>query len=229
MFSLGSIADGFSCGVHSHLCVWYSFPKTIQIFLGPAWIYLPSLEETLLYVKSFVPVGLMNSEFHFLHFQGRFQLHRCLRVVDPTISIVVSPSFPGGVGITCWLVVCNKVVAIMLHPFSWKNPSNPWSPQLHLHHHGFKLIKKKKEGSFLSWDKVWDNPCSSTWISVSIPFDFSSQSLSFSFERTALLAIEPHFGFIHGRATRFCHCLLSPTSKSVGFVVLNWKCAGIRN
>ncbi|XP_048348776.1 guided entry of tail-anchored proteins factor 1-like [Sphaerodactylus townsendi] len=24
----------------------------------------------------------------------------------------------GGVGITCWLVVCNKVVAIMLHPFS---------------------------------------------------------------------------------------------------------------
>ncbi|KAG8136511.1 hypothetical protein E2320_005086 [Naja naja] len=27
-------------------------------------------------------------------------------------------SFLGGVGITCWLVVCNKVVAIMLHPFS---------------------------------------------------------------------------------------------------------------
>uniref|UniRef100_A0A8V0YSC3 Guided entry of tail-anchored proteins factor 1 n=1 Tax=Gallus gallus TaxID=9031 RepID=A0A8V0YSC3_CHICK len=27
-------------------------------------------------------------------------------------------SLEGGVGITCWLVVCNKVVAIMLHPFS---------------------------------------------------------------------------------------------------------------
>lgn len=68
-----------------------------------------------------------------------------------------------------------------------------------------------------------------TRVSVSIPFDFSSQSLSFSFERTALLVIEPHFGFIHGRTIRFCHGLLSPTSKSVGFVVLNWKCAGIRN
>uniref|UniRef100_A0A8C0ZQN0 Guided entry of tail-anchored proteins factor 1 n=1 Tax=Castor canadensis TaxID=51338 RepID=A0A8C0ZQN0_CASCN len=24
----------------------------------------------------------------------------------------------GGVGITCWILVCNKVVAIVLHPFS---------------------------------------------------------------------------------------------------------------
>lgn len=86
----------------------------------------------------------MNPEFHFLHSQGCFQLHGCLGVVDPTISMVVSPSFPGGVGITCWLVVCNKVVAIMLHPFSWRNPSNPWSPQLHLHCHYFKLISTKR-------------------------------------------------------------------------------------
>lgn len=38
---------GFSCGVHSphfssHVCIWCSFPKTIQNFWGPALIYLPS-------------------------------------------------------------------------------------------------------------------------------------------------------------------------------------------
>ncbi|XP_039384349.1 guided entry of tail-anchored proteins factor 1 isoform X1 [Mauremys reevesii] len=37
----------------------------------------------------------------------------------PLERLVAFPTgVAGGVGITCWLVVCNKVVAIMLHPFS---------------------------------------------------------------------------------------------------------------
>ncbi|XP_075768147.1 guided entry of tail-anchored proteins factor 1 isoform X1 [Pelodiscus sinensis] len=37
----------------------------------------------------------------------------------PMERLVAFPTgVAGGVGITCWLVVCNKVVAIMLHPFS---------------------------------------------------------------------------------------------------------------
>ncbi|XP_074156606.1 guided entry of tail-anchored proteins factor 1 isoform X1 [Sminthopsis crassicaudata] len=39
--------------------------------------------------------------------------------IAPLERLVAFPTgVAGGVGITCWLVVCNKVVAIMLHPFS---------------------------------------------------------------------------------------------------------------
>ncbi|XP_043927403.1 guided entry of tail-anchored proteins factor 1-like isoform X5 [Protopterus annectens] len=39
--------------------------------------------------------------------------------VAPLERLVAFPTgIAGGVGITCWLVVCNKVVAIMLQPFS---------------------------------------------------------------------------------------------------------------
>ncbi|XP_069492162.1 guided entry of tail-anchored proteins factor 1 [Ambystoma mexicanum] len=39
--------------------------------------------------------------------------------IAPLERLVAFPTgIAGGVGITCWLVVCNKVVAIMLHPVS---------------------------------------------------------------------------------------------------------------
>ncbi|XP_038616127.1 guided entry of tail-anchored proteins factor 1-like isoform X3 [Tachyglossus aculeatus] len=39
--------------------------------------------------------------------------------IAPLERLVAFPTgVAGGVGITCWLVVCNKVVAILLHPFS---------------------------------------------------------------------------------------------------------------
>ncbi|KAM9321399.1 guided entry of tail-anchored proteins factor 1 [Gastrophryne carolinensis] len=39
--------------------------------------------------------------------------------IAPLERLVAFPSgVSGGVGITCWLVVCNKVVAILLHPIS---------------------------------------------------------------------------------------------------------------
>ncbi|XP_006002593.1 guided entry of tail-anchored proteins factor 1 [Latimeria chalumnae] len=39
--------------------------------------------------------------------------------IAPLERLVAFPTgIAGGVGITCWLVVCNKVVALMLQPFS---------------------------------------------------------------------------------------------------------------
>ncbi|XP_040194930.1 guided entry of tail-anchored proteins factor 1-like [Rana temporaria] len=39
--------------------------------------------------------------------------------IAPLERMVAFPTgIAGGVGITCWLVVCNKVVALMLHPIS---------------------------------------------------------------------------------------------------------------
>lgn len=41
------------------------------------------------------------------------------RWIAPLERLVAFPTgVAGGVGITCWLVVCNKVVAILLHPVS---------------------------------------------------------------------------------------------------------------
>ncbi|XP_045357304.1 guided entry of tail-anchored proteins factor 1 isoform X1 [Leopardus geoffroyi] len=39
--------------------------------------------------------------------------------ITPLDRLVAFPTrVAGGVGITCWILVCNKVVAIVLHPFS---------------------------------------------------------------------------------------------------------------
>ncbi|KAG8591034.1 hypothetical protein GDO81_007022 [Engystomops pustulosus] len=39
--------------------------------------------------------------------------------IAPLERLVAFPTgIPGAVGITCWLVVCNKVVALMLYPIS---------------------------------------------------------------------------------------------------------------
>uniref|UniRef100_A0A5F9CH01 Guided entry of tail-anchored proteins factor 1 n=2 Tax=Oryctolagus cuniculus TaxID=9986 RepID=A0A5F9CH01_RABIT len=39
--------------------------------------------------------------------------------ITPLDRLVAFPSrVAGGVGITCWILVCNKVVAIVLHPLS---------------------------------------------------------------------------------------------------------------
>uniref|UniRef100_A0A2K5XSZ8 Uncharacterized protein n=1 Tax=Mandrillus leucophaeus TaxID=9568 RepID=A0A2K5XSZ8_MANLE len=39
--------------------------------------------------------------------------------ITPPDHLVAFPTrIAGGVGITCWILVCNKIVAIVLHPFS---------------------------------------------------------------------------------------------------------------
>ncbi|XP_010634835.1 tail-anchored protein insertion receptor WRB isoform X2 [Fukomys damarensis] len=39
--------------------------------------------------------------------------------ITPLDRLVAFPTrVAGGVGITCWILVCNKVVAVVLHPFS---------------------------------------------------------------------------------------------------------------
>ncbi|XP_007651732.1 guided entry of tail-anchored proteins factor 1 isoform X5 [Cricetulus griseus] len=39
--------------------------------------------------------------------------------ITPLDRLVAFPTrVAGGIGITCWILVCNKVVAIVLHPFS---------------------------------------------------------------------------------------------------------------
>ncbi|XP_059954452.1 guided entry of tail-anchored proteins factor 1 isoform X1 [Mesoplodon densirostris] len=66
------------------------------------YILQAALMVTLIWTYYSVPVAVVPS-----------------RWITPLDRLVAFPTgVAGGVGITCWILVCNKVVAIVLHPFS---------------------------------------------------------------------------------------------------------------
>lgn len=205
------------------MCVFGAlFPRQSRIFGDQHW-FISHLSYLPFVYKEFC--SCWPHEFWVSFFTLPRLFSRFLRVIDPRTSIVVSPSFPGGVGITCWLVVCNKVVAIMLHPFSWRNPSRPWTPQLYLH---YLNSFRKKKGQLASMRQGLRQSLL-LHLDISHSFWFLFPEFVFQSGKSSTVSYKTSFWVIHGRTVRFCHGLLSPTSTSVGFVVLSWKCAGFRN